>query len=360
MAKYEEHEVAYGDNKSIFYNAAGAVNGPLIIFMHGWPGIGKTWHDQIDAFAALGFRVVAPDMPGYGRSTARKDQADYSQEIIVQGMLALLADTGRTEAIWVAHDWGCGTLWSLANVHPEVCRAVVGLAVPYRTAEMGLENVLKLVNRDLYPEDEYPYGQWSYMEFYRQSFDKALEWMDKDIPGFLKAILQNGNPATANKVAPLANIVRDGGWFGGSEKPPSREQIPDGNSNVRPDIFEELVEAMQKTSFYGGNSWYMHHEANAEYNIKQSKHEGRLKMPVLFIHARYDSTCQSVVGRLAEPMRKYCDNLSEAVIEAGHWVGVEKPEETNAVMARWLVEEVKDWWPGFWANPLTKNQGGNA
>lgn len=64
MAPYEQHEVAYGEDKKIFYHAAGPANGPLLIFVHGWPGIGKLWKPQIDAFAAMGFRVAAPDMPG--------------------------------------------------------------------------------------------------------------------------------------------------------------------------------------------------------------------------------------------------------------------------------------------------------
>ena len=111
MTKYEEHELSYDNNsKSIFYLAAGLRSGPLMIFMHGWPGIGKPWHQQLTAFASLGFRAVAPDMPGYGRSTARNVTSDYAQENIVQGMLAVLADTGRDQAIWVGHDWGCGTL----------------------------------------------------------------------------------------------------------------------------------------------------------------------------------------------------------------------------------------------------------
>jgi pimeloyl-ACP methyl ester carboxylesterase len=64
MAPYEQHEVTYSDGKKIFYHAAGPANGPLLMFIHGWPAIGKLWKPQIDAFSAMGFRVVAPDMPG--------------------------------------------------------------------------------------------------------------------------------------------------------------------------------------------------------------------------------------------------------------------------------------------------------
>ena len=60
----EDHEVTYGENKKIFYHASGPSDGPLLIFVHGWPAIGKLWKPQMDAFSSMGFRCVAPDMPG--------------------------------------------------------------------------------------------------------------------------------------------------------------------------------------------------------------------------------------------------------------------------------------------------------
>lgn len=108
MATITDHEVVYAGNKKIHYLAAGPVNGPLILFIHGWPSTAITWKAQLDAFAAVGFRAIAPDMPGYGQSTARRVADDYCQEALVEGMMALLADTGRKAAIWVGHDWGSG------------------------------------------------------------------------------------------------------------------------------------------------------------------------------------------------------------------------------------------------------------
>lgn len=63
----EEHEFTHGVGGATktFYLAAGPPNGPLLIFIHGWPAIAKTWKPQLEAFASLGFRVVAPDMPGW-------------------------------------------------------------------------------------------------------------------------------------------------------------------------------------------------------------------------------------------------------------------------------------------------------
>jgi soluble epoxide hydrolase/lipid-phosphate phosphatase len=116
----EEHEFS-DDELKTFYLSAGPKNGPLLIFVHGWPGIAETWKPQLSVFAAFGFHVVAPDMRGYGRSTATREASDYRLELIVSDMLKLLAHLQRKEAIWIGHDWGAAVVWALAAHHPEVC-----------------------------------------------------------------------------------------------------------------------------------------------------------------------------------------------------------------------------------------------
>jgi soluble epoxide hydrolase/lipid-phosphate phosphatase len=103
MAQLEDHSFEYGAEvtKRLSYHATGPVQGPLLIFIHGWPAIGKTWKAQLQTFASLGFRCVAPDMPGYGRSTARKVIEDYSQEEINTAMLELLNHVKREKAVWI-------------------------------------------------------------------------------------------------------------------------------------------------------------------------------------------------------------------------------------------------------------------
>src|ERR1700745_3317070 len=88
------------------YLASGPANGPPIIFAHGWPELSISWRHQLPAFAALGFRAIAPDMRGYGRTSVYVRSADYAQEHIVGDMLELLDSLGRKSAVWVGHDWG--------------------------------------------------------------------------------------------------------------------------------------------------------------------------------------------------------------------------------------------------------------
>jgi pimeloyl-ACP methyl ester carboxylesterase len=68
-------------------------------------------------------------------------------------------------------------------------------------------------------------------------------------------------------------------------------------------------------------------------------------MPVLFMHGAYDYVCETLVSRLAEPMRARCSNLTEVTISCGHWMAQEKPAEVNAALARWVGSRFPTLWP---------------
>jgi len=349
---FSSNFVSYADGtKRIHYLAAGSPQGPLLLFLHGWPGAAKTWRPQLEAFAALGFRVVAPDMPGYGKSTANKVLTDYKLETIVEGMLALLADTGRGKAVWAAHDWGSGVLWSLAATHPEVCLGVISLTIPYRVLELGLDDLTSIVNRDIYPEDQYPYGQWAYQVFYEQHFEKATAWFDQDKAAVLRLCYSDkANPEELGKPAFTATVLQDGGWFGGIPSPPPKSIIPPGGSHLdslpEEDV-REMEEDFEKNTFFGPDAYYMNHKANRTWILANSKEGGLLRMPVLFIEAKFDAVVDTAVNpKFTEPMKELCENLSLASIDAGHWVALEKPEDTTATIARWLVQTMPSYWPG--------------
>ncbi len=87
----------------------------------------------------------------------------------------------------------------------------------------------------------------------------------------------------------------------------------------------------------------MNHDANSAY-FESVVNNGILEMPVLFLAARYDYTCESVTSRMAEPMRERCKNLTETIIDSGHWMAQEKPFFVNRALARWIVRELPDLW----------------
>ena len=89
----------------------------------------------------------------------------------------------------------------------------------------------------------------------------------------------------------------------------------------------------------------MNHERNAEF-ANSAVNNAMLEMPVLFVAAQYDYTCDAINSNLAVPMRDYCRNLTERVVYSGHWMAQEKPVELNAWLARWLTTQLPQCWAG--------------
>lgn len=228
---------------------------------------------------------------------------------------------------------------------------MAGLTVPYGVLELGLEELLKTVDREVYPEDEYPFGQWSYMNFYETNFEDASNFFDSDIRAICRLLRGKGNPEVYGKPAMItANVTKDGGWLGGMPKPdPKWREIPVENLVLDEEMFDEFASAMEKGSFWTADAWYSNHARNRAYSLNKWKNNGNLDMPVLFVHAKWDAVCATEnTPKLCKNMREKCRNLKESVIEASHWVAEEKPMEVNAALARWLVEECPDYWPKSW------------
>lgn len=74
--------------------------------------------------------------------------------------------------------------------------------------------------------------------------------------------------------------------------------------------FDALVAAFITTGFAGANAWYMNDAANLAY-ASEAPDFGRLSLPVLFLHATWDTVCDTVHSWLAEPMRDDCADLTE-------------------------------------------------
>src|ERR1700693_4212664 len=105
-------------------------DGPLVVLCHGWPELSYSWRHQITALAAAGFHVVAPDMRGFGRTSAPSDVTAYGIFDSVGDMVALVAALGEKQAVIVGYDWGAPVAWHAAMFRPDIFPAVAGLSVP--------------------------------------------------------------------------------------------------------------------------------------------------------------------------------------------------------------------------------------
>lgn len=323
-----------------FYLACGAADAPPIVFVHGWPELSSSWRHQLPCFGALGLRAIAPDMRGYGGSSVYPRHEDYALEHAVADMLELLRHLGHDKAVWVGHDWGSPVVWALASHHPDACVGIANLCVPYFARGFCPQELLPYVDRSIYPEAEYPVGQWDYQYFYEERFDDATRSHEADVRATVRALFRKGNPARMRQPARLSTIRRDGGWFGGTGRAP---EVPLDTDVLSEQDLEHYTAALTRSGFFGPNSWYMNHARNQAYAL-QSLHGGRLEMPVLFLHAKYDTTCETLASRMAEPMRRDCARLTEGVVESAHWMAQERPAAVNAALARWLARELPAYW----------------
>jgi len=334
-----EH-VAKTQRHTTFYLACGAEDAPLIIFVHGWPELSISWRHQLPCMASLGFRAIAPDMRGYGRSSVHPGHEDYALEHIVQDMLELLGSLGAEKAVWVGHDWGSPVVWSLASHHADRCHGVANLCLPYHPQGFGLDIVVPLVDRALYPQAQYPAGQWEYRLHYEENFAKVQSEFEANVAGTVAALFRKGNPLAKGKPARTAETRRRGGWFAPAGQAPS---LPIDTDVISEQDFSAYVAALTRNGFFGPDAWYMNDRANAEY-ASRGADGGRLRMPVLFLHGDYDYTCETMTSRMAEPMRAYCDNLTEATVASGHWMAQEQPVAVNSALARWLAVQLPQLW----------------
>jgi soluble epoxide hydrolase / lipid-phosphate phosphatase len=320
------------------YLEAGPGNGPLLMFVHGWPGLASTWRHQLGHFAGLGYRVVAPDLRGYGDSTVHSDPAAYRQELVVADMLALLDHLGRERAVWIGHDWGSPTVWNIAAHFPERCVAVATLAVPFGTLERGWDGLLAAVDRARYPEDTNPYGQFDYMAFYEKHAEQATSVFEAAPGNTVKALFRRGDPAVRVGKAPRSAITRDGGWFGGA---PSAPDAPLSTTILTERDFDELTAALTRDGFGGPTSYYLNHGVNARYaDAAPDGHE--LRLPVLFVGAAYDQVADIHSPTMLDAMRSTCPDLTEAVVPAGHWLQLEAAPTVNEHIESWLASQVAE------------------
>lgn len=110
---------------------AGPEDGPLLIFLHGFPEFWYCWHKQIDFFAERGFRVVVPDQRGYNLSTKPSSISSYRVEPIARDVLGLIESMGYGRAYIVGHDWGGITAWRLGHRYPQWVEKLVVLNCPH-------------------------------------------------------------------------------------------------------------------------------------------------------------------------------------------------------------------------------------
>jgi len=109
-------------------------DGDPVLLLHGWPDSARLWRHQVPVLAASGYRVITPDLRGFGRSEQPAEVRSYSLRNVVGDVRALLDRLGVETAHVVGHDWGAAVAWLTAIMHPDRVRTLTVISVPHPLA----------------------------------------------------------------------------------------------------------------------------------------------------------------------------------------------------------------------------------
>ena len=276
--------------------------GPLVIFCHGFPELGFSWRHQLPVLAEAGYRAVAPDQRGYGRSGRPEAVTDYDIVHLGDDILGLIDALGEERAVVVGHDWGALVAWYLAQAAPERLHGVVALSVPF-----------------------WPRSPRPPTEMWKEAFgDRFFYMLHFQTPGVADAQL-NADPSASLRF--VFRRVSEDVFDGRGEVPPVPGWLTD-------DDFAVYEAEFRRTGFTGAINWYRNFDRNWELTEKIAAR--RVEIPAAYIGGERDP----VLGFMPiEPMSDWVPGLREQVLlpGVGHWTQQQAPAETNEVLLRFLA-----------------------
>jgi pimeloyl-ACP methyl ester carboxylesterase len=295
--------------------------GPLVLLVHGFPESWYSWRHQLPALAAAGYRAVAIDVRGYGRSSKPAETAAYAMTAHVADNVAVVRALGERSAVIVGHDWGSPIAANSALLRPDLFSAVGLLSVPY--APRGGPRPTEMFAR-MGGEGE---------EFYVSYFQKpgrAEAEIEPDVRGWLAglyAALSAGTmPATG---AESAYFVAAGGRL--------RDRFPSG---VLPSWLTEAdldvyAGEFERTGLTGALNRYRN--ADRDWADLAAWDGAPIAQPALFAGGRLDASTTWMSGAI-EAFPQTLPNLTSCHLldGCGHWIQQERADEINRLLIDWL------------------------
>ncbi|MFI5994028.1 alpha/beta fold hydrolase [Streptomyces sp. NPDC051362] len=294
--------------------------GPLVLLVHGFPEFWYSWRHQLPVLAAAGYRAVAVDVRGYGRSSRPEAVEAYRMPDLVEDGVAVVRALGERRAVIVGHDWGANIAAGSALLRPDVFRAVGLLSVPY--APRGGPR----------PSDMFA-AMGGEEEFYVSRFQqpgRAEAEIEPDVrgwlAGFYAALSGDTMPAPG---APDPHFAAPGGAL--------RDRFPAG---VRPGwLGEEELDVyaaeFERTGLTGALNRYRNMDRDWE---DLADHDGApITQPSLFVGGALDASTTWMADAIdAFPVTLPGLVSSHVLDGCGHWIQQERPEETGRLLTEWL------------------------
>ncbi|MET8543764.1 alpha/beta hydrolase [Kitasatospora sp. NPDC004799] len=296
--------------------------GPLVLLVHGFPESWYSWRHQLPALAAAGYRAVALDVRGYGRSSRPAATDAYRLLDLVADNLALVRALGEESAVVVGHDWGANIAATSALLHPEVFRAVGLLSVPY--APPGGPR----------PTDVFARmgGDQEFYVSYFQEPGRAEAEMEPDLRGWLAgfyAALSADTMPTRGEPDPHF-VARAGGRL--------RDRFPAGRlpAWLTEDDLDVYAGEFERTGMTGALNRYRAMDRDWE---DLARYAGApIEQPSLFIGGALDASTTWMADAIAAFPTTLPALASSHILDGcGHWIQQERPEEVNRLLTGWLA-----------------------
>lgn len=297
---------------------------PPVVMIHGFPESWYSWRHQLRALAGAGYRAVAIDVRGYGRSAAPADIEAYAMTALVGDVIAVIddlgVDGGPQQAVVVGHDWGAPIAWNTALLRPDRVRGVAGLSVPYA----GRGDTRPLTAFRAMAGDEI-----FYIDYFQQPGVAEAE-VEKDLEGWLRGFYFTAS-GEADQSAPSMGLVLRGGELRDRLQQPRPGQM----AWLTDDDFAFYLGEFERTGLTGGFNRYRNIERDWT-ELAPWRH-APITVPALFIGGDRDGPTrwgQSAIDRFDQTLPELWG--SEILSECGHWTQQERPDEVNRLLLDFL------------------------
>lgn len=128
----------------------GPDDGEPVIMWHGFPEMGYSWRHQAAALAADGYRVIVPDLRGYGESDRPTGTDAYAFPQLVGDVVGLINALGHGHAHLAGHDWGGSLCWATSALMPDTVRSLMILNAPHPVASAECRQVAEQQQKSWY------------------------------------------------------------------------------------------------------------------------------------------------------------------------------------------------------------------
>jgi pimeloyl-ACP methyl ester carboxylesterase len=297
--------------------------GPLVLFVHGFPESWYSWREQLAPIAAAGFRAVAIDVRGYGRSSQPAAIDSYRMMCHVGDNVALVKALGEQQAVIVGHDWGAPIAWNSALLRPDVFRAVAGLSVPYSApGDHKPSDVFRMMGG----------AEEFYIEYFQQP-GRAEAEIEADVRRWLLGFYFSAS----GEVPPMLPGNGSMATIPTGAKMIDRFQYPDPMPSWLSDADLDFYAAeFEHSGFTGGLNRYRN--VDRDWADLQAFRGFSINVPALFIGGEKDGPTLWGAGSIAK-FSETLPKLHRSIIVpgSGHWIQQEHPDETNAALLDFLA-----------------------